>query len=156
MSIYKKLEYALNENKLCGVSFKQHQIYIENAPIVTDNRYEYFEPAELKRFLGSEEEVWKEIRRLRKDYLRSVPPLWKGDRLKWQLEKAVPLEELIDEEIINNKDRYTAKGLYEGFVLLAIWGGFIKYPNPDLWFYRFEKESEDGELILKREWFSIV
>lgn len=92
-----------------------------------------------------------EIERLYQVYKHSVPSENTRDSRYF---KALPLEELSDEDLKTNTDRKTAKEALEICILLSVITRSIEWqslaPDQNHWFWQ---SKNDPDLILLRDWF---
>lgn len=66
--------------------------------------------------------------------------------------KALIAEEMADEELVNGIDRKLARILLEGFILLAVVSGKLKWKGEwGSWYY----QGKDKDLIILREWIDM-
>ena len=63
--------------------------------------------------------------------------------------KALNKDELSDADIINGEDRYIARCMLEGYVVLASANGILQWPDEKFWFWQ---SKTDPDLIVLRDW----
>lgn len=99
-----------------------------------------------------ESAVLNEIEEYYEKYKRSVPSE-RSERKERNVPqfKALPFDELTDEDMLYGERREEAKAKLEMFVLFAILSGALKW-NDDwgTWFWRSER---DKDLVLLKKWF---
>lgn len=92
------------------------------------------------------ENPWKTLEMLYEQYKRSVPSAHHNGNKPYF--KAVPVEELTDDEIAFNGTRNWCQAALEGYVLLAGLSGLLTWQNYKHWFW----QGTDKDLVVLKEW----
>lgn len=97
---------------------------------------------------------WKQIEILYKRYKKSIPSK-KDICNKYNKEyfKALSIKDLEDIDLVIGVERNIAKATLEGYFLLAVLDGRLKWKWNENWFWQSE---EDSDLIVLRKWIEKV
>ena len=145
MSIYLELLERVAEGEKFHIDFKKRDMKLGKTYLIKDG--EYNAERELIHFDG---DLLSEIRELYEDYKISTPSeRSEGKRRKYF--KALSVEELTDEQLVNGTPRELAQAALEGFILCKILDGSFKWDENILgkWFYQ---DKENPDLIILKEW----
>lgn len=151
-SLYETLIVCARDYKSVKVNLKKGNLIVDKTKrFVIDHKQIYgiagINPSDLKE-IGIEnciEDPWHVLEMLYERYKYSVT----NKDIKKPYFKALKKDELTDANIINGEDRYIARCMLEGYVVLASANGILQWPDDDLWFWQSET---DPDLIVLKEW----
>jgi len=151
-SLYETLIVCARDYKSVKVNLKKGNLTVDKTKrFVIDHKQIYgiagINPSDLKE-IGIEnciEDPWHVLEMLYERYKYSVT----NKDIKKPCFKALKKDELTDANIINGEDRYIARCMLEGYVVLASANEILQWPDDDLWFWQSET---DPDLIVLKEW----
>lgn len=154
MSIYETLlrqadkggRYKIDLNKINLCIGRKY--YIKEGEVIYDETL--IDKDDLKNILDVDidisEDTWNVIKYLYQAYKHSVPTEHWRDKSYF---KALPVEELTDDELAFNITRSLGQAMLEGYILLASMLGWIEWQNEEHWFWQAE---EDENCIILKQW----
>ena len=148
MTIYEELVKGVEEGKNFYVNFSKRRMKVGHKVLVDKGEWNN------KKDLGVEhlslEECLTEIEELFADYKYSVPSGRSEMKYKKYF-KALTMEELPQESILNVGSRDIAQAKLEGFILCHILNGTLYWESEDKWFWKSQKYPE---LVILKEWIT--
>ena len=160
MSIYTDLLEAAHNGKKFKVNLVDKSLWIDRKQVIKqrvivsnkEKDEELIGEFDLEDFIGGGElvrldkEPWEVVKFLYYEFKHSVP---KEKATKKSYFKALIADELTDEELAYNIDRFLGQAMLEGYILLASMQGWLKWEYGDRWFWQCD---EDLELIVLCDW----
>lgn len=152
MSIYKDLIDAADKGKKFKVDLINKSLWIGRKPVITegkktDESKEFIEPGDLQ-CMGWVKPLnldpWEWVEFLYQEFKHSVPSEHSSKRSYF---KALPVDELFDDEIAFNIDRNFGIALLEGYILCSSLQGWLKWNFGEFWYWQ---SDEDPELVVLR------
>ena len=139
MSIYTDLLERVDNGAKFKINLVEKTLKIDGREIILDGNL--IDDAECNKC-----DAWKIVESLYAKYKRSVPSSHQNGNKPYF--KAVPTEELTNDEIAFNLNRNYCQAALEGYVLLAGLNGWLKFKNDKHWFW----QGTDKELVILKEW----
>ena len=150
MSIYFELIERVKNGESFYVDFEKRTMKVGKEYLVKDGEYDksnelfgvdiYDLPVALHM-----------IRELYRNYKHSIPSE-RSENKRRNYFKALPIEELTDEQLVRAERREVAQSVLEGFILCAILTGQLRWDEEVMgkgWFYQ---RKSDPDLIILRSW----
>lgn len=151
MSIYLELIERVDNGETFHIDFEKRNMKVGNDYLIKNGEYDtsrelfdkYYDVYSIYSLLHM-------IRELYKMYKYSLPSE-RSDSKRRKYFKALPIEELTDDQLVRAQRRETAQATLEGFILCNILAGYFKWDEDVLgrWFYQDKKEEN---LIILRKW----
>ena len=157
MSIYKDLLDAVDNGKRFKVDLVEKSLWIDKRQIIKKGEI-VNEQDKIKglikewdlalhfRAMKLTENPWDVIETLYKEYKHSAPDKHSNKKSYF---KALPVDELTDEDLAYGYDRNFAQAMLEGYILLANLKGWLTWEYECYWFWQ---SSSDLECIVLNEW----
>ena len=156
MSIYKDLIDAVDKGKKFKVDLINKSLWIDKKQIIMEGEIvdekskekEFIKPRDFDCMGWTNdlnENPWDWVEFLYQEYKHSVPGEHSNKRSYF---KALPVDELTDEELAFNIDRDFGQACLEGYILLASLQKWLTWPNENHWFW----QGEDENLIVIKNW----
>lgn len=149
MSIYLELIERVSEGEPFHVDFEKRNMKVGKDYLIKDGEYD-----ESKELIYGDYDMWiilHKIRELYSNYKYSLPSE-RSDSKRRKYFKALPMEEITDEQLMFAERRETSQAALEGFVLCMIVSGQLVWDEKIMngtWFYQSEFDSD---LVLLRSW----
>ena len=144
MSIYLELLERVAEGEKFHIDFKKRDMKIGKTYLIKDGEYDTE-----KKLIHFDGDLLSEIRELYEDYKTSTPSeRSEGKRRKYF--KALSVEELTDEQLVNGTPRELAQAALEGFIICKILDGSFKWDEK--WGTFFYQDKQDEDLVILRDW----
>ena len=152
MSIYLELIERVSNGEPFYIDFEKRNMKVGKDYLIKDGEFDeskelfpkLYEPYDLYSSLHM-------IRELYKNYKYSLPSE-RSDNKRRKYFKALPIEELTDEQLMVADRRETAQASLESFVLCLIVSGQLVWDENVMqgkWFYQ---SKSDPDLVLLRSW----
>lgn len=154
MSIYEMLLRKADEGGRYRIDLNKRDLWIGRKHYIKDGEVMHDETLidkdDLKNVFGVEIDIsknaWDVIKYLYQEYKHSIPnERWK-DKSYF---KALPVEELTDDELAFNISRIFGQAMLEGYILLGSMIGWIEWKDKEHWFWQ---DEEDENCIILRDW----
>ena len=147
-SLYKEIlnsdySYVTIKYKTIRIGKKK---YLEKG-VWSDYKNELLKSDDLKEY-GIEDcfdEPWKVVSILYQKYKYSIPSAKKKTNFIF---KALPYDELTDDNLIHGLDRIKTKNMLEGYILIASHLGILKWQDETQWFW--QDETDKDLVVLKK------
>ena len=148
MSIYTELFDRVNQGETFHIDFEKRTMKVGKDFLVKNGEY-----GPERKLLGSMSinDVLQTIVDLYHEYKYSLPSE-RSESKRRKYFKALPIEELTDEQLVRAERREVAQSVLEGFILCAILTGQLRWDEEVMgkgWFYQ---RKSDPDLILLRSW----
>ena len=152
MSIYLKLIERVSDGETFHIDFEKRSMKVGKDYLIKDGEFD--ESKELFPKLYEFYDLYSAlhmIRELYRNYKYSLPSE-RSDNKRRKYFKALPMEEITDEQLMVAERREIAQAALEGFVLCLIVSGQLVW-NEDVmqgkWFWQ---SKSDPDLVLLRSW----
>ena len=149
MSIYLELLERVSEGESFHIDFEKRNMKVGNEYLIKEGEFD--ESKELIVGSYDMQTILNKIEELYKAYKYSLPSE-RSDNKRRKYFKALPMEELTDEQLMVAERRETSQAALEGFVLCMIVNGQLVWDEKIMngtWFYQSEI---DPDLVLLRSW----
>jgi hypothetical protein len=153
MSIYSELLERVSEGESFHIDFEKRNMRVGNDYLIKDGEYE-----ESRQLLGewfgnvcNLTDLLFELECLYRVHKYSLPSE-RSDNKRRKYFKALPMEEITDEQLMAAERREYARAVLEGFVLCMIVSGQLVWDEKIMngkWFWQ---SQNDPDLILLRSW----
>lgn len=152
MSIYLELIERVENGESFYIDFEKRNMKVGNDYLIKEGEFD-----KEKKLFPHFHEIYDlrvalyMIGQLYKNYKYSLPSE-RSDNKRKKYFKALPMEELADEQLINAYRREVAQAHLEGFVLCAILNNDLVWDEDVMegkWFYQ---SKTDPDLVLLRSW----
>ena len=149
MSIYLELLERVSNGESFHVDFAKRNLKVGNEYLI--KRGEFDESKELVSGPYDIQTTLIMIEELYKNYKYSLPSE-RSDNKRRKYFKALPMEEIADEQLMTAERREFSQAVLEGFVLCMIVSGQLVWDEEIMqgkWFYQ---SKSDPDLVLLRTW----
>ena len=153
MSIYEELIERVSDGESFHVDFEKRNMKVGKDYLIKEGEFDT--ARELLPFfyrdIYSLQVVLRMIREMYRNYRCSLPSE-RSDNKRRHYFKALPMEEITDEQLMVAERREVAQAILEGFVLCVIVDGQLVWDEEIMngkWFYQ---APNDPDLILLRSW----
>jgi hypothetical protein len=149
MSIYLELIERVSEGESFHIDFEKRNMKVGKDYLIKDGEFD--ESKELVSGPYDMRTILHMIGELYKDYKYSLPSE-RSDNKRKKYFKALPMEEITDEQLIVAERREFSQAALEGFVLCMIVSGQLVWDEDIMqgkWFYQ---SKTDPDLVLLRTW----
>ena len=149
MSIYLELIERVSDGESFYIDFEKRNMKVGKDYLIKEGEFD-----ESKELIYGTYDMWfvlHKIRQLYKDYKYSLPSE-RSDNKRRKYFKALPMEEITDEQLMVVVRREVAQATLEGFVLCMIVSGQLVWDEDIMegkWFYQ---SKTDPDLVLLRSW----
>ena len=153
MSILLELIERVDNGETFSIDFEKRTMKVGKDYLIKNGEYDssrelfcalYEEPYSIQVALHM-------IRELYRNYKYSLPSE-RSDSKRKKYFKALPVDELTDEQLMNARKRETTQAELEGFVLCSIIAGHLVWDETVMggnWFYQ---RPSDPDLVILRSW----
>ena len=151
MSIYLKgLERVVNGERF-HIDFEQRTMKVGQAKLIDNGEYDILQALYDENF-DSQQSLLDKVRELYIAYKFSLPSE-RSDKKRRTYFKALPIEELTDEQLIYGARREVAQYMLEAFILCAIVNGDFVWDDEihGKWFYQDKSEQD---LVILKNWIT--
>lgn len=154
MSIYLELIERVDNGESFHIDFEKRNMKVGNDFLIKEGEFDE------SRHLVDDSELYADyslgvvlrmIRQLYKNYKYSLPSE-RSESKRRRYFKALPMEEITDEQLMVAERREVAQAALEGFVLCMIISGHLIWDEEIMqgkWFYQ---SKTDPDLVLLRSW----
>ena len=151
MSIFLKGLEQVENGERFHIDFEQRTMKIGQAKVIDNGEYDISQVLCDERFADSRTLLDK-VRELYIAYKFSLPSE-RSDKKRRKYFKALPIEELTDEQLIYGARREVAQYLLEAFILCAIINGDFVWNDEThgKWFY---KDKLEQDLVILKNWIT--
>ena len=153
MSIYLELLERVNEGETFHINFEKRNMKVGNDYLIKEGEYE-----ETRELLGQAfgnvhnlTDLLFELVCLYRVYKYSLPSE-RSDNKRRKYFKALPIEEITDEQLMTAERREYSRAVLEGFVLCMIVSGQLVWDENVMQGKWFWESKSDPDLILLRGW----
>ena len=151
MSIFLKGLERVENGERFYIDFEQRTMKIGQAKVIDNGEYDTSQALYDERFTDSRTLLDK-VRELYTAYKFSLPSE-RSDKKRKKYFKALPIDELTDEQLIYGIRREVAQYMLEAFILCAILNGNFVW-NDEIhgkWFYQDKSEQD---LVILKNWIT--
>ena len=149
MSIYLELLERVSEGESFHIDFEKRNMKVGNDYLIKEGEFD--ESKELVSGPYDMQTILNMIEELYKNYKYSLPSE-RSDNKRRKYFKALPMEEITDEQLMTAERREFSQAVLEGFVLCMIVSGQLVWDEDVMqgkWFYQ---SKSDPDLVLLRTW----
>ena len=151
MSIFLKgLEQVENGERFC-IDFEQRTMKVGQAKVIDNGEYDISQLLYDEKF-DNPKSLLDKVRELYIAYKLSLPSE-RSDKKRKKYFKALPIEELTDEQLIYGIRREVAQYMLEAFILCAVLNGDFIWDDEihGKWFYQDKLEQD---LVILKSWIT--
>ena len=149
MSIYLELLERVSEGESFHIDFEKRNMKVGNDYLIKEGEFDESKklvsgPYDMQTILNIIEELYK-------NYKYSLPSE-RSDNKRKKYFKALPMEEITDEQLIVAERREFSQAVLEGFVLCMIVSGQLVWDEDVMngrWFYQ---SKSDPDLVILKQW----
>lgn len=152
MSIYEELIDRVSDGESFHIDFEKRNMKVGNDYLIKDGEFD--ESKELTSPVFKQnclEDILQGVLQRYRSYKISLPSE-RSDNKRRKYFKALPMEEITDEQLIVAERREVSQAALEGFVLCMIVSGQLVWDEDIMqgkWFYQ---SKTDPDLVLLRSW----
>ena len=149
MSIYLELIERVSEGESFYIDFEKRNIKVGKDYLIKEGEFD--ESKELVSGPYDARTILNMIEELYKNYKYSLPSE-RSDNKRRKYFKALPMEEITDEQLMVAERREYSQAVLEGFVLCMIVSGQLVWDEEIMngkWFYQ---SKTDPDLVVLRSW----
>ena len=149
MSIYLELLERVSNGESFHINFEKRNMKVGNDYLIKESEFD-----ESKELISGSYDIkttLNMIEELYKGYKYSLPSE-RSDNKRRKYFKALPMEEITDEQLMTAERREFSQAVLEGFVLCMIVSGQLVWDEEVMqgkWFYQ---SKSDPDLVLLRTW----
>ena len=149
MSIYLELLERVSNGESFHINFEKRNMKVGNDYLIKESEFD-----ESKELISGSYDIkttLNMIEELYKGYKYSLPSE-RSDNKRRKYFKALPMEEITDEQLMTAERREFSQAVLEGFVLCMIVSGQLVWDEKVMqgkWFYQ---SKSDPDLVLLRTW----
>ena len=149
MTIYEELVKRVSEGETFYIDFEKRTMKIGKQAIINNGEYDESRTL-LTQTLLEMSEVLAYLEEFYDNYRYSLPSE-RSDSKRKKYFKALPIEEIPDELLMNAERRELARAKLEGFVLCATLEGQFIWDEEEMgkWFYQSDRSPD---LVILRSW----
>ena len=149
MSIYLELLERVSNGESFHIDFEKRNMKVGNEYLIKDGEFD--ESKELVSGPYGMRIILNMIEELYKQYKYSLPSE-RSDNKRRKYFKALPMEELTDEQLIVAERRECSRAVLEGFVLCMIVSGQLGWDEEVMQGKWFWQSKTDPDLVVLRSW----
>lgn len=151
MSIFLKGLERVENGKRFHIDFQQRTMKIGQDKLIDKGKYDISQVLYDKNF-DSPQAILDKVRELYIAYKFSLPSE-RSDKKRKKYFKALPIEELTDEQLIYGTRREIAQYMLESFILCAIINGDFVWDDEihGKWFYQ---DNIERDLVILKNWIT--
>ena len=151
MSIFLKGLERVENGERFHIDFEQLTMKIGQAKVIDNGEYDVTQVLYDERF-DNQQALLDKVRELYVAYKFSLPSE-RSDKKRRKYFKALPIDELTDEQLIYGVRREVAQYMLEAFVLCAIINGDFVWDDEihGKWFY---KDNLEQDLVILKNWIT--
>ena len=149
MSIYEELINRVSDGESFHIDFEKRNMKVGRDYLIKDGEFDESKalvsgPYDMRTILNMIEELYKL-------YKYSLPSE-RSDNKRRHYFKALPMEEITDEQLIVAERREVSQAALEGFVLCMIVSGQLVWDEDVMQCKWFWQSKNDPDLVLLRSW----
>ena len=151
MSIFLKGLEQVENGKRFYIDFEQRILKVGQDKLIDNGEYDTSQVLYDERF-DNPQSLFDKVRELYIAYKFSLPSE-RSDKKRRKYFKALPIEELTDEQLIYGARREVAQYLLEAFILCAVINGDFVWDDEirGKWFY---KDKFEQDLVILKNWIN--
>lgn len=152
MSIYEELINRVSDGESFHINFEKRNMKVGNDYLIKDEEFD--ESKELTNPVFKQnclEDVLQGILQRYRSYKISLPSE-RSDNKRRKYFKALPMDEITDEQLIVAERREVSQAALEGFVLCMIVSGQLIWDEDVMQGKWFWQSKNDPDLVLLRSW----
>jgi len=146
MTIYEELLSRVEQGEKFSIDFEKRDMKVGKDWLIKDGVWDTTRALDVSLPIATVLEI---IETHYKDYKYSTPSERSDGKRKCYF-KALPVDELTDEQMVYGMNREYAQAKLEGYILCMILRGHLKWK--DEWGSWFWASKEDKDLILLKKW----
>jgi hypothetical protein len=150
MTIYDELIKRVSEGENFYIDFETRTMKVGNTKLIDNGKYDKNRYLIYEYNIYSLQTLLHMIRELYRNYKTSIPSERSSKKRKCYF-KALPAEELTDEQLMRGERREVAQAVLEGFVLCMILNGELVW-DEDIMSKWFWQSRSDSDLVILRTW----
>lgn len=150
MTIYDELIKRVSEGEKFYIDFETRTMKVGNTKLIDNGKYDENRYLIYEYNIYSLQTLLHMIRELYRNYKTSIPSERSSKKRKCYF-KALPAEELTDEQLMRGERREVAQAVLEGFVLCMILNGELVW-DEDIMGKWFWQSRSDSDLVILRTW----
>ena len=152
MTIYEELIERVSKGEPFYIDFEKQTMKIGKQKIVNNGKYDEDRILMTDALLETSD-VLSYIEEFYPVYKYSLPSE-RADSKRRKYFKALPINEITDEQLFVAQNREVAQARLEGFILCSILEGHFMWDEEELgkWFYQ---SKNDPDLVILRKWIEI-
>ena len=144
MTIYEELIQRVSDGETFHIDFEKRTMKIGKQKVVEDGEYD-----NTRKLIEFDGYLLKTVYELYQNYKYSLPSE-RSDSKRRKYFKALPIDEISDEQLMVAERREIAQARLEGFILCTILTGQYQWDDRfGSWFYQSEG---DPDLVILRSW----
>ena len=149
MSIFLKGLERVENGERFYIDFEKRTMKVGQAKVIDNGEYDISQALCDERF-DNPRTLLDKIRELYITYTFSLPSE-RSDKKRRKYFKALPMEEITDEQLMVAERRECAQAALEGFILCNVLSGCLIWDEPTMgkWFYQ---SKNDPDLVILRSW----
>jgi hypothetical protein len=149
MSIYLELLERVSDGESFHIDFEKRNMKVGHDYLIKEGEFD--ESKVLTREYYDMQTILNKIEELYKEYKYSLPSE-RSDNKRRKYFKALPMEEITDEQLMVAERREFARAVLEGFVLCMIVGGQLVWNEEIMQGKWFWQSKNDPDLVVLRSW----
>lgn len=152
MSIYLELIERVSNGESFHINFEKRNMKVGKDYLIKDGELDETKKMfKLCEHCNNIETILRRIELLYKNYKLSLPSE-RSDNKKRKYFKALPMEEITDEQLMVAERRETSRAALEGFVLCMIVSGQLVWDEKIMQGKWFWQSNDDPDLVVLRSW----
>lgn len=149
MSIYLELLERVSNGESFHIDFEKRKMKVGNDYLIKEGEFD--ESKELIVGSYDMQTILNKIEELYKEYKYSLPSE-RSDNKRRRYFKALPMEEITDEQLMTAERREFSQAVLEGFVLCMIVSGKLTWDEEVMQGKWFWQSDIDPDLVVLRSW----
>ena len=150
MTIYDELLERVSDGEKFHIDFEKRNMRVGKKYLIKNGEYDEERKLERAPHYSSMNIILYVLRELYRDYKYSTPSE-RSENKRRKYFKALSVDELTDEQLVNGMSREYAQAALEGYILVKIIDGSFKWDTETMgsWFY---KDEEEHDFIILKKW----
>lgn len=147
--IYEELLERVANGEKFHIDFEKRNMRVGRQYLIKNGEYDKERKLELAPHYSSMNVILYILKDLYRDYKYSTPSE-RSENKRRKYFKALSVDELTDEQLVNGMPREYAAAALEGYILVKIIDGSFKWDDETMgkWFYK----GEDPDFIILKKW----
>ena len=147
--IYEEMLERVANGERFHIDFEKRNMRVGRQYLIKNGEYDKERKLELAPYYSSMNIILYILGTLYRDYKYSTPSE-RSENKKRKYFKALSVDELTDEQLVNGMPREYAQAALEGYMLVKIVDGSFKWDGETMgkWFY----QGEDKDFIILKKW----